>query len=120
MPSAFRDVIKELEGRFREVGLTLTELDDYGAALSGPDFSMRLSTERYYPPVVSASLLTSNSHRYEVGLLHEVLDPGKRESNRRESTEALETLGLRSFRTDPNNRIPNCEEERNTRQKRIL
>lgn len=94
MKSVFHDVVVGREDFLREHGLSVDEIGDYSAVMSISNFSVHSSIDRNYPSSINMYILTPRSNRYEVGMLEEVIDPTRRESDKVELSEVFERLKL--------------------------
>lgn len=94
MNTAYRDAVIELEDFLAKAGISVSEVSDYGALMTFSTVSIHSSVERSYPASINAHLLTSRSNTYEIGILEEVIDPVRFESDRTHLSNAFKRFGL--------------------------
>jgi hypothetical protein len=61
--------------KVRALGLELKEDSEYSATLSGADYSLKVTTERYYYPRLGITFIDSRGKQFENFLLEQIVDP---------------------------------------------
>ena len=63
--------------RLSAIGYLRTFDSDYGVSFSNGRYSIKLSTERYYHPSISMSLVDDKGRKFELGLVQRILAPNQ-------------------------------------------
>jgi hypothetical protein len=94
MTTVYSDVVADVEGTLQQAGFSIQIIGDYSSVICMSNFSFHFSIDKHNPSSLSVYILTPNSHRYELGILEEVIDQKKVESDRRDLSEAFVSLKL--------------------------